>query len=235
MKKSNFWESLLRGRRGHVLASLLFGGGLLLGSAKAASHPVPELRHESGAHLLEAWRQMLVQAMPLSQAEQLEAVNQFFNREVRYAEDHKLWGQFDYWASPVEMLEAGAGDCEDFALAKYFTLRLLGVPEDSLRLMYTKVTSTQQAHMVLGYWPGHGEVPLVLDNLSPEIRPLSERHDLEMQFAFDAGHLYRYDHSRLIMAGDARLLPHWPGLLSRARSEVLNLARSAQQPAKPAG
>ncbi|UVJ46535.1 transglutaminase-like cysteine peptidase [Pseudomonas sp. LS1212] len=77
-----------------------------------------------------------------------------------------VWEQTDYWASPLETLEQGAGDCEDFALAKYFTLQLLGISESNLRLVYTTLASTKQAHMVLGFWSDTGAEPVLLDNLN---------------------------------------------------------------------
>lgn len=228
MKKSNFLGELLQSRRGHVLAGLLFGSGLLLGPAKVAAHSVQSHRHESVSAQLEAWQELITQALTLSDVEKLEVVNRFFNHRARYVEDQKLWGQFDYWATPLELLEMGAGDCEDFALAKYFTLRLLGFPEQSLRLVYTNMTSGGQAHMVLGYWPDNGELPLVLDNLREEIEPLAQRHDLVMQFAFDTDHLYRFDHHRLVMAGNAKLLPDWHQLQVRVSREARNVSRAGE-------
>ena len=58
----------------------------------------------------------------------LKAVNDFFNQRLAYMEDIDNWGVQDYWASPLESLGKGAGDCEDYAIGKYFTLTSLGVP-----------------------------------------------------------------------------------------------------------
>ncbi|MCQ4347167.1 transglutaminase-like cysteine peptidase [Pseudomonas stutzeri] len=239
MRKSTLLGSLLQSRRSHVLAGLLFGSGLLLGPAKAAAQIGQTHRHEAATPQLQAWRDMLARARPLSEEEQLELVNRFFNSEVRFAEDHQLWGQFDYWATPLELLQLGAGDCEDFALAKYFTLRVLGVPEQRLRIAYTTQASTGQAHMVLGYWPDNGELPLLLDNLRAEILPLTRRRDLELQFAFDAEHLYRFADNRLTAAGDARLLPHWEALQTRVSRELRHILGDGQMlaaapPSRPA-
>ena len=49
----------------------------------------------------------------------------------------------DYWATPVESLRKGEADCEDYAIAKYFTLRQLGVADDKLRITYYKVFPEQ--------------------------------------------------------------------------------------------
>lgn len=228
MKKSNFLDALLQSRRGHILAGLLFGSGLLLGPAKVSAQAPQAHRPASAAVKLQEWRELIGRALTLSETEQLEVVNQFFNHQARYVDDQKLWGQFDYWATPLELLELKAGDCEDFALAKYFTLRLIGVPEQKLRLVYTTMTSTGQAHMVVGYWPDSGALPALLDNLHEEIVPLAQRQDLTMQFAFDGEHLYRFARNRLIAAGNAKLLPNWEALQARVRKEMWHVASDNQ-------
>jgi predicted transglutaminase-like cysteine proteinase len=67
-----------------------------------------------------------------------------------------------------------AGDCEDFSLAKYFTLKLLGIPEEKLKLTYVKAWKINQAHMVVTYYPTPDAEPLVLDNLIDTIEFASE-------------------------------------------------------------
>lgn len=224
----HFLIAILLGRRRQVLAGLIIGGSLVLGTAKAAPHAASVLRDDKAAQRLHAWQALIAQSMRLSDDEKLQVVNVFFNRHIRYGDDLELWGQVDYWASPLETLELGAGDCEDFALAKYFTLLLLGMPEQRLRLVYTTLNPTQQAHMVLGYWSENGEVAVLLDNLSLEILPLAQRPDLQMQFAFGADRLYRFEHSRLIRVGDAALLPSWQVLKTKVDLESLRFPAALQ-------
>ena len=69
---------------------------------------------------------------------QLKSVNDFFNK-IKYMSDKKVWKKKDYWASPFEFLGVGAGDCEDYAIAKYFALRALGVPDKKLKITYVKL------------------------------------------------------------------------------------------------
>ena len=57
-------------------------------------------------------------AMP-DERDRLAAVNGFFNQRVAFRDDIEVWGQIDYWATPLELLDKGAGDCEDYAIAKY--------------------------------------------------------------------------------------------------------------------
>lgn len=65
--------------------------------------------------------------------EQMDAVNHFFN-QVPYKEDRDNWESKDYWATPHEMLVRG-GDCEDYAIAKYISLKRLGIDESSMRII----------------------------------------------------------------------------------------------------
>jgi len=121
---------------------------------------------------------------PAQETDLLRSVNAFFNR-VKYVEDTVHWGQDDYWASPAEMVSSAGADCEDYAIAKYYLLKELGVPISKLRITYVKALKLKQAHMVLAYYPKLGEEPLILDNLEQTIRPASERDDLDPAYAFN--------------------------------------------------
>ena len=79
------------------------------------------------------WEQLLRQWEGQPLAVQMQAVNSFFNT-IPYREDADNWGIRDYWATPYELLERG-GDCEDYAIAKYISLKRLGVPESSMRVV----------------------------------------------------------------------------------------------------
>ena len=79
---------------------------------------------------------LLQQGATLDEEGQLAAVNGFYNRRIVFAEDSEVWGQVDHWASPLEALEKGRGDCEDYAIAKYFSLLSMGMPVARLRLVY---------------------------------------------------------------------------------------------------
>ncbi|NBA93372.1 transglutaminase-like cysteine peptidase [Pseudomonas sp. R5(2019)] len=229
-----FLVLILVERRRKMLVGLLLSSGLIMGTAKATAATPSAQRNEQASHRLQDWHALIADSTTLSDAEKLQLVNAFFNRHIQYGEDSDVWGQVDYWASPLETLEQGAGDCEDFALAKYFTLRLLGVSEQSLRLVYTTQTSAKQAHMVLGYWSDTAAEPVLLDNITPSILPIAQRLDLELQFAFGDVDLYRFEHNHLQKVGKAERLPHWPILMAKLKHEgftmVSNHARSMSPP-----
>ena len=168
---------------------------------------------------IEAWNQMLQSQARQTEREQLTAVNRFFNQQLSFRDDSRVWQQIDYWATPVEALVKGAADCEDYALAKYFSLRQLGVPAEKLRITYVKALTQNQAHMVLTYYPTPTADPLVLDNLIGEIRPASQRKDLLPVYAFNAEGLYTPGAKGGQRKGDAKRLSRWQDVLSKMQAE----------------
>ena len=164
---------------------------------------------------LEQWQRLHQMASPAQVERQLQLVNSFFNR-VRFINDIKHWGQEDYWATPVELLATNGGDCEDFSIAKYLTLRSMGVPDEQLRITYVKALELNQAHMVLSWYATPDADPLILDILIYEIRPASQRTDLEPVYSFNGEGLWLNrlggDQKRI---GDAAKLNRWVDLNER--------------------
>lgn len=173
---------------------------------------------------LRDWQKLLEDAKALPAAEKLKRVNEFFNRRIRFGEDAEIWGQPDYWATPMETLAKGAGDCEDFTIGKYFTLLNANVPNDQLRLVYVRAriggpaSNVVQAHMVLAYYPAPDAEPLVLDNLITDIRPASRRADLQPVFSFNSQGIWQ-GAAGPEGKGGASSLSRWQDLLARARAE----------------
>ena len=114
----------------------------------------------------------------------LKRANGFFN-QVPYFNDIRHWGADDYWATPVEMLGSFGGDCEDYSIGKFLTLKDIGVPVSKLRITYVRATQIGESHMVLAYYPTPDAEPLILDNLVGEIKPASQRTDLEPVYSFN--------------------------------------------------
>lgn len=173
-----------------------------------------------------AWQTLVVANKAAPDAERLKRVNDFFNRSIRFGDDQTVWGQEDYWATPLETLGQGAGDCEDFVIAKYFTLKEMGVESSKLRLIYVRAKTgssdvgISQAHMVLAYYAKPEAEPVVLDNLIGDIRPASRRPDLVPVFSFNSEGIFTGVSGKdaTPSAGTGRL-SRWEDLLKRARAE----------------
>ena len=136
-----------------------------------------------------AWEDLINSNTTNTDREKLEKVNNFFNR-MDYVEDIVLWGQNDYWATPIEFLGKQAGDCEDYTISKYFTLKAMGVEDGKLNLTYVKALTYGVYHMVLAYYPTPGGDPLILDNYVKEIYPGSKRTDLLPVYSFNGTGLW---------------------------------------------
>lgn len=168
----------------------------------------------------ESWQQLLDGSAGLAEMDKLREVNRFFNR-LAFVSDREHWGREDYWATPLEFLGTGGGDCEDFAVAKYFSLKALGVPVDRLRLTYVKAVQLNEAHMVLTYYPEPSAEPLVLDNLVPDIRLASGRRDLVPVYSFNADGLWLAKERGLgRFVGKADRLSRWTELQRRMARET---------------
>lgn len=161
------------------------------------------------------WQSLINEDQSTNDLEKLEKVNVFFN-QVNFIDDQLLWKQRDYWATPVEFLAENGGDCEDFAIAKYFTLKKMGVEEEKLNMTYVKALKLNQAHMVVTYYETPDAEPLVLDNLDPEILAASKRNDLMPVFGFNGSGLWlAKERSRGNKIGSSDRYTRWMDLLGR--------------------
>lgn len=172
-----------------------------------------------GQQRIDAWQNLLATQQQASEMDKLKVVNLFFNKQVRYVEDIDLWRQVDYWETPIEALWKGAGDCEDYAIAKYFSLRHLGVASDKLRITYVKALRQNRAHMVLTYYATPDAMPLVLDSLIDPIQPASQRTDLLPVYSFNAEGLYLPGAKGNKKVGDTKRLSRWQDVLKKMQAE----------------
>ncbi|MEO8281273.1 MAG: transglutaminase-like cysteine peptidase [Ideonella sp.] len=199
-----------------TIGSLAFDGQRMLAAAQAYG-----ARAVAGATSL---HQLITQGSRATDESRVRATNQFFNDTIQFVSDEEVWGQADYWASPLEMLGKGAGDCEDFAMGKYFSLLAMGMPPSRLRMVYVKAMldgpgGQAQAHMVVAYYPAPGAEPLILDNLATEVLPASRRADLIPVFSFNSeGGVWNGVSGQGTPETYSRL-SKWRGALARSRAQ----------------
>ncbi|MDO6592631.1 transglutaminase-like cysteine peptidase [Neptuniibacter sp. 1_MG-2023] len=124
-----------------------------------------QICRESGLCNLKPWYNFLNSIKGLPKRQQLERVNQYANRQP-YIQDIDNYGKEDYWAVVREFLSR-SGDCEDYSLTKFFSLRLLGFSNDELRIVVLQDTNLRIGHAVLAVKYGGDE--LILDNQSRQV------------------------------------------------------------------
>lgn len=181
------FSGLFHSKLAFCLLGIVLAGELAI--SKALLDKVKKEYGQVAMERLEGWQQLIVNTRNLPDIDKLKAVNRFFNR-MQFVSDQKHWGQEDFWATPVEFMASGAGDCEDFSIAKYYTLRKLGVHDNKMRITYVRSLELNQAHMVLSFFSKPDKEPLILDNLINEIKPASQRKDLKPVYNFNGDGLW---------------------------------------------
>jgi predicted transglutaminase-like cysteine proteinase len=184
------------------LAAVSVGPTLSFDTIRTASVGVTRLykwlvvtgRHRAQQHLesycgrdtcRSRWSRAVEQLRGEADTRLLDATNRFVNR-ARYVADAPGYAGGDVWATPAELFSRG-GDCEDFALAKFFLLRELGIPDTRMRIAILAPTGSQESHAVLLVETESGTV--VLDNLRPRPYRLDGALLARTIFAFN-GHTW---------------------------------------------
>jgi predicted transglutaminase-like cysteine proteinase len=185
---------------------------------------------ETAAATVRAWRAMIEETRAQPDHIKLQRTNDFINGRIRFESDLAVWQEADHWATPLELFGKQAGDCEDFAITKYVTLRAQGIPAEKLRLVYVRArigagngNPGQAHHMVLGYYETPAAEPLILDNLVGEILPAGRRPDLFPIFSFNHEGPRAREATQPSADATARL-SRWRGVLARMRGEGLDLS-----------
>ncbi|MEH6443014.1 MAG: transglutaminase-like cysteine peptidase [Oceanospirillaceae bacterium] len=168
---------------------------------------------------LKRWQQLIKDLRGKSEKTKLTEVNNFFNK-VRFLDDIKHWGMKDYWATPVEFLVTNGGDCEDFTIAKYYTLKALGVDISKMSIAYVKALDYNQAHMVLTFYSSPKAEPVILDNLIPQIKKASKRKDLLHVYSFNGDNLWISKKGRRAkLVGSSDRLGPWVKLQNKLKTQ----------------
>jgi len=122
----------------------------------------------------------------------LEMINGAVNRAIAYRPDIDLWHVADYWENPSEIAQKGAGDCEDYAIAKYWLLRSLGVADSDLQLIVLTDRRNGAYHAVLGVHLNGATY--ILDSLTDHVAKdsLFIRYTPIMSFVADTGYIHGF-------------------------------------------
>lgn len=129
---------------------------------------------------VQLWNKMIESSQNESTLNKIKNVNDFFNK-FAYKEDLVHWKKKDYWATPLEFMATGAGDSEDYALAKYYSLLKLGIPKQNLKISYVEYKGSKPFkinHVVLNYFHNLNSEAIVLDNIEEKLKLTSKRPDL---------------------------------------------------------
>ena len=194
--------------------------GLVDFSANLLNYVEKRWGHEAIGRL-SVWRRVVRDSQAAAaggrpESAHLRLVNGFFN-QVPYYVDPVHWGVEDYWATPIETLGSYGGNCKDYSIGKYMSLKEIGIPVSKLRMTYVRALKQNESHMVLAYYPTPDADPLILDNLEDQIHPASQRPDLEPVYSFNDDDLWTPGGPG--RKGGAKNVRMWQGLLEKIAKE----------------
>jgi predicted transglutaminase-like cysteine proteinase len=131
------------------------------------------------------WQRVVMSTRDLSRDEQLAAINRTVNHRIAYREDIDAHGQLDVWSTPHEIMAAGAGDCEDYAILKMHLLSLIGVATEDMHVVVVRADHLAAKHAVLVV--RQGNEALILDNLNAVVRQDRAQTGYVAMFSINAG------------------------------------------------
>jgi Bacterial transglutaminase-like cysteine proteinase BTLCP len=218
----------------------------MLQVAHAGESSTSPLAVDEGAQAPARWNALREQALQLPEPRRIGHVNSAVNAFV-YRSDREMHGVDDYWDAPFELMQRGAGDCEDFAIAKYMLLLQAGIPRERLKMAFAfhdasgsgealrAPAGPQRTHVVVLYEPEIGSEPLVLDMIS-QIAPLAARPDLRLVFDFDDLATYAIHAPEVSTTAVQRMMNRWIAALQRAGAVGdEGLRATARRPGGPGG
>jgi predicted transglutaminase-like cysteine proteinase len=132
----------------------------------------------------------------------LGEINRAINLAIRPVSDQAQYGEIDVWSSPLVTFTHGAGDCEDYAIAKFVALRQAGIAPDDLRIVIMRDTVRGEDHAVAaarldGHW-------LTLDNRRMAMVEDADIRNYRPLFAIDQNGVMRYSDAPLRAGGTER-------------------------------
>lgn len=205
-----------------IFILLIFGYIFILGEENFSQKTIQDAKNKYGNEVVSKisyWNEMISKAKSTDVINKLKLINDFFNM-VPYITDMAHWQQDDYWATPMEFVGTKGGDCEDYAIAKYFTLIKVGIEESKLRLGYVKYlrkgSDFEEAHMVLLYFHKPDAIPIVLDNIVKKMELATNRDDLKLVYSFNAEGLWEAKNKgkEHVKVGENKLLK-WKTLIDK--------------------
>ncbi len=136
----------------------------------------------------DSWMRFLKKLRNKTPLEKIKAVNTRMNK-ARYITDPNNWGKKDYWESPGEFFSR-FGDCEDYAIVKYLSLRMLGIKNDQMRVVALKDLNLKIGHAVLVVYLD-GKI-LMLDNQIKKVIETKKVRHYQPVFSINAKYWWRH-------------------------------------------
>lgn len=150
----------------------------------------------------------------------LGEINRAINLAIRPVSDLAQFGREDVWSSPLVTFYRGAGDCEDYAIAKFVALRMAGIPSDDLRIVVLADVLRGEGHAVAavrldGHW-------LILDNRRMAMVEDTAFRNYRPLFVIGQSGVMKYSDTPLLVSGGGRDIA--PTAISASPAQPIQIA-----------
>ncbi|WP_051505420.1 transglutaminase-like cysteine peptidase [Sulfurospirillum arcachonense] len=171
-------------------------------------------------HILKNYVAFMNTLVNLDKNSQIQKINTYLNAIIpRY--DAYNYKNEEYWATPFEFLSRGGGDCEDYVIAKRYSLKKLGFSTKDMYLSVVKEKYTGGDHMVLSLHVNKNSPPLVLDNLSTKVLSFDKRVDLKLNFMFNDFEFFTLKDYKTFIKINKINLPAYEKMKTRDNQELI--------------
>jgi predicted transglutaminase-like cysteine proteinase len=150
----------------------------------------------------------------------IEKVNRYINKIIPKYDAYNYKNE-EYWATPFEFFSNIGGDCEDYVIAKMYSLERLGISPKIMYMSAVKEKYVGGDHMVLSLHVDKNSPPLVLDNLSTKVLPIDKRVDLELVFMFNEYGFYQLENHKKLREINRINLPAYRELQKKEKNRLI--------------
>ena len=180
-----------------------------------------QLKKDTNSYnILKDYVKFLNKISSLDRQQQIEKINSYINAIVPKYDIYNYKNE-EYWATPFEFFAKGGGDCEDYVIAKKYTLHLLGIPSKDMYFNIVKEKYIGGDHMVLSLYVKKKNTFLVLDNLSTIILPFDKRIDLKSTFLFNENGFFRFGKNKKFVKIDNIDIPAYIEMKERDKNKLV--------------
>lgn len=160
--------------------------GMLQREAEQQRRMQASCRDDSCLYL--QWNRIIENAKALAPLQRLNFVNREVNR-IPYTLDPQNWNSDDYWETPYEFF-VYSGDCEDFAITKYLTLKRAGISPEDMRIVVLQDTNLNLLHSVLAV--SLEKKIYILDNQFQQVMTDRDIHHYVPIYSINEYHWWRH-------------------------------------------
>lgn len=177
-------------------------------------------KNSKSYNIIKDYERFMNSLKTLSKIQKIQKVNRYINAIIP-SYDVYNYNSEEHWATIFEFFSRGSGDCEDYVIAKRYSLKLLGIPTSSMYFSAVKEKYIGGNHMVLALIDDKEKEPLILDNLSTKVLSIDKRVDLETMFMFNETGFYKLEKFKYLVKMKNKYLLAYEDMKAKEKFNLL--------------